>query len=261
MFRSRGGYTIIEVTTVLAITAILFGSAVALFQGQQGKTVLSQSLYNLASQIQNYSSQVNAGVYNGSSNYQCQLNGTNQAYLTTSGSGSTGQCLFMGRALQIVKGGNTMESYTVLGSRVANDGSIVSSFDQANPVPATDQSGSNWYLTNKYVLSGSETFSNSIVKDISGNTKSNYYMVGIFNDLSGGGSSTSLSVRGYNFQDTNLEGQGAAKACIEQNSPCNSYVNVRTWEICVQDGSRAGSIIVTPTPTGVTTSVNAGACV
>jgi prepilin-type N-terminal cleavage/methylation domain-containing protein len=261
MRRNRGGYTIIEVMIVLAISGVLFTSAIVVFQGQQSKTILSQSLYDLASKLQGYATEVSSGVYDNSSNYSCNASAGGSAVLSNGGSGNAG-CLFLGRAVQIVQNQPTIYTYTVLGSRLDSSGSSIAQFNQANPEPALDSSG-NWVLTDQYTLPSGQTFISSKVKDLSGNPLTDAYMVGLYIDLAGAtstGGTTSLSVRGYNLAANAAPQSNAVKNCIEQKAACSAPKSVRTWQICVQQGSTLGSINVDSGPGGVTTRVNAQEC-
>lgn len=280
-----GGYTIVEVMVVLGVTGVMFTSAVLIFQHQQGRTSLSQSLYDLASRIQSYASEVNSGVYptDPQTYYSCKAQagfGGSQAWLSASGTqnlGSSTDCLFLGRALQLAYNGaspatsNKLYAYSVLGLRNiwsggVDSGTAAASYDQANPVPAQCKSGcsipNQWALYTTYTLPYGEYFTKSALTDQDGNspfaTGTFFGMVGIFQDIST--SNATLNLRGYNFKDTAVAGTNEQK-CIEQQSPCNTYLDHgHNWEICVQNGNNKGSVMVSATPTGVTTNVNAGAC-
>lgn len=266
MLRSRGGYTIIEVSIVLMITTVLFASAITVFQGQQGKTVFSQSLYDLASQIQSYASQVNSGVYPNSQDYDCRTvvsGGTTRPYLVQASPSGAPNCLYLGRALQVTTAG-TLAAYTVLGVRVDSSGNIVDQFDNAAPTPALNLNGARgaagavWYLYDQYKLPTGHTFTASKTYNQTGGLATRY-MVGFYTDLAGN-SSNALSVRGYNLSPATAIASSATRLCIEQNSPCNTYTSVRKWELCVKNGSHIGSVTVTTTPSGVATNVNALEC-
>jgi type II secretory pathway pseudopilin PulG len=279
------GYTIVEVMIVLSVTGVMFISAVLIFQHQQGRTSLSQSLYDMASRIQSYASEVNAGVYptDPQTYYSCKAQagfGGTQAWLTGAGSpslGSSTDCLFLGRSLQLAYNSaspttsNKLVAYTALGLRDiwsggVDSGTAAASYDQANPVPAQCKSGcsapNQWALYTTYTLPYGEYFTKSALTDQDGNspfaTGTFFGMVGIFQDIST--SNATLNLRGYNFKDTASAGTNEQK-CIEQQAPCNLYLDQgHSWEICVQNGNNIGSIMVSANSTGVTTNVNAGAC-
>jgi len=268
-----GGYTVIEVMIVLAVTGVLFSSAVLMFQGQQGKTSISQSLYDLASKIETYSTEVNSGVYPDSQNFTCSVDGSGHPVLS-GGSGGTGtnqSCLFLGRALQIVPNSSSLYAYSVLGDRTIHSGGAdtnqtVTSFDQASPTPAQDNGG-GWLLYDTYNLPSNETFSMSKVTDINNTTFNNYDLIGLYIDLdtaTASSSTNSLSIRGYNFPNggANAALSASVKNCIQQNAPCgtSSYSLVRSWVLCVQDGTSTGMVTVTTTPSGVSTAVDAQEC-
>jgi len=284
------GYTIVEVMVVLSVTGIMFVSAILIFQGQQGKTALSQSLYDLASRVQSYASEVNAGVYPaGTQTYTCSAQGGfggSQAWLAAGAQniGGNTDCLFLGRAVQLAYSSppnsttsNKLVAYTVLGLRNIWSGGVdtqtpVASYDQANPVPAQCKStcgGANiWELYNTYTLPYGEYFTKSALTDQDGNAVDQngtnfasgtfFGMVGLFQQIST--NNVTLNVRGYNFKDTAVAGANEQK-CIEQQSPCNLYLDRgHNWEICVKHGNDIGSLTVSAAANGVTTNVNAGAC-
>jgi len=264
MRRNRGGYTIIEVMIVLAISGVLFTSAIVVFQGQQGKTVMSQSLYDLASRIQSYATEISSGVYNDSGSYTCSAAPGGSPVLSTGGSSNAG-CLFLGKAFQIIQNGSTLYAYTVLGNRVDSSGESITQFDNATPEPALDSSG-NWVLVDQYTLPSGMQFTSSKVKNLSSGALTDAYMVGLYIDLSGAtsvGGTTSLSARGYNLSSNAATQSSAVKSCIEQKGSCSSAssVQVRTWQLCLSQGSQIGSINIDTSASGVTTRVNSAECV
>lgn len=262
MRRNRGGYTIIEVLIVLAISGVLFTSAVLVFQGQQAKTEFSQSLYDLASSIQSYAIQAGSGAYDNGGTYNCSAPDGGTPVLSTTLPSNDG-CLYLGKAIQIVQSpadSQTMNIYTVLGSRLDSSHNPVTQLSDTTPSPAIDDTGA-WVLKDTYSLPYSQQFSASKVKPLSSSVFTSAYLVGLYIDLTGAttvGGNTALSVRGYPL--TGNASQANLKSCINQAGSCSTPVNVHIWRLCISQGSQVGSVDVTANAGGLTTSVNAQGC-
>src|SRR3990167_10157354 len=87
----RGGFTVLEVLIVLAITGLLFISAVTLFRGKQTQTQFNQAMHDLESKIQSIANVVKSGSFPDSENYNCFRRGTGTPGLTGSGGSGTGK--------------------------------------------------------------------------------------------------------------------------------------------------------------------------
>lgn len=158
-----GGYTLIEVMIFLAISGVLFVSAVALIQGQQGRTQFSQSIRDIDSKITQYVTEVSATYFPSTEKYSCSIDAGRPKLTTpptgTKALGSNEDCIVLGKALQFhTSSGNTDDTlaiYTILGLRafdelvpgtptpsVPNPPDVIKkvpvySLNLANPTPAT----------------------------------------------------------------------------------------------------------------------------
>src|SRR5476651_427700 len=110
MQRADFGYTIIEVMIFLAISGLLFLSAVVAVGGQQGHTEFSTSMRDTNSKVQSWIDEVDTGLsdsdFSTSGNRQvsCSLDpSTGGPVLTSTGGtninrGSNSACVFLGKA-------------------------------------------------------------------------------------------------------------------------------------------------------------------
>src|SRR6266404_1087080 len=123
MGRTSGGYTIVEVMIVLAVSGVLLFSALTVVGGQQQKTSFSQAMQDVVSMIQNYAGQIQAGSYpslEGQSCHAVALGNPRGNRPQIGGSGSD-DCISLGRAFQVQPGSGTIYSYPVLGLRTYTD--------------------------------------------------------------------------------------------------------------------------------------------
>ncbi len=75
MNRSDNGYTIVEAMIFLAVSGVLFVSAMAAVSGQQQKTQFYQSIRDLDSNIRDKINEVGSGTFGNSLNLKCRVNG------------------------------------------------------------------------------------------------------------------------------------------------------------------------------------------
>lgn len=258
MRHNRGGYTIVEVMIVLAVSGVLMVGAIVAFQGQQGRTFFSQTLFDLASRIQSDASDVSSGVYNDATNYGCSVSSPLTPPVLTAGGTSNSGCLFLGKAVQVDKDNSNLYVYTVLGHRQDSAGNIVTKFDSARPEPAQDAGGS-WLLTDTYKLPTNMIFTRSNITPLSG-ADVDKYLIGLYIDLAGQsttGGATALVTRGYGLVAGAAPNSPEVKTCIEQTAVgCTTPVQAQKWRLCVKDGSSYGSVTVESGTNGVSTRVN-----
>lgn len=99
---SSHGYTIVETIIFLAVTGVLFLSAVGLFSGQQDKTRFTQSLREVAADITTVINETESGYYPGNANFTCTASGNTRPTVMpgTKDQGSNQDCIFLGKAIQ-----------------------------------------------------------------------------------------------------------------------------------------------------------------
>lgn len=125
-----GGFTVIEVVIVLAVTSMLFVSAAILIAGRQNRTAFEQAVRNIQSQIQAVIDEVVVGHYPNTGNIHCVASGSGPVITAGSGGGqgTNGDCIFMGRVIQFGVADTDPEqfkTYTIAGLRLSADGKEV----------------------------------------------------------------------------------------------------------------------------------------
>jgi len=150
MMRSAGGYTIIEVLVVLAVTGALFVSAAILFNGKQGRTEFSQSMRDFESKLQTVANEVSTGFY--VTGFTCKANGSGQVKVTSpvASEGANEGCIFLGKAVH--SDGDQLDTYTVVGKQyIGSSTDDVVTIDDAKPVAVSQySSGNSPDVTNTY---------------------------------------------------------------------------------------------------------------
>lgn len=128
----RGGYTIIEVMIVLAVSAALLGSSVTLINQQNRRTAFNQTVRDLELKIQDILNDVDTGFYPTNNNFSCIASSTAGTAPTITANpneqGKNEGCIFIGKALHFapaLDSDSLINIYTVVGRK--NTGSLSSS--------------------------------------------------------------------------------------------------------------------------------------
>lgn len=113
------GFTIVEVLIVLAVSSMLFLSAVLLINGREAKTQFTTGINDEISQIQQIITDTTDGYYPNNSDFTCAGNPGGEVTPKTVAPGSTQQgtnqgCIFLGKAIQFGLGPTT-PGYSTLG--------------------------------------------------------------------------------------------------------------------------------------------------
>lgn len=112
------GFTIVEVMIVLAVTLIIFASAVIAVNGRTQKAEFMQAVNDTQSSFQAIMNDVATGYYN-TQNVYCAVTNTPASLQFSTAAGSTtgqGDCMFLGQAL-LFTSGNTYYGFDVFGAR------------------------------------------------------------------------------------------------------------------------------------------------
>lgn len=270
------GYTVVEVMIVLAITGIIFASSVTIFAGRRSSVEFSQAMQDLQSELQSLSTQTISSNLSsvGSGNY-CGLTATlpPRPYLSSSSTGQN-ECIYLGKAIQIVPNSSNMYIYPVLGLKDINGDPTngqPANPSQANSNPAVDSNGNPILYTTYSLLNGAQFkasgASSHAAHLVGSNTEADF--LAIYSNLQSGnitGSDTSASVSAYTASNVGTPADFSnLTKCVQQASPCTGVTNLtatNAWSICVQDprGSRTAGLIIKSSSTGITTSVNMDTC-
>jgi len=129
-----GGYTIIEVLIVLAVTSLLFTAVIATFSGKQAKSQATQSARDMETQLQSVSSDVHTGSFpNG---VECSVSGAGGPTIAenpdVAQGGSNAGCIFLGKV--VVFDEDNLKVYPVVGRQYSTGKIDVSSLAQALPL-------------------------------------------------------------------------------------------------------------------------------
>ena len=139
-----GGYTLVEVMIVMAISGSLLLAAGAMISGQRNRTEFSQAIREIDSQIQDVINDVATGYYANTANFNCSAAGApSRPRLTPTASGDSQgtnrDCVFIGRVMHFGVANSDRERfnvYNVVGLRQALSGgeyANVQTLAQARP--------------------------------------------------------------------------------------------------------------------------------
>jgi len=109
---ASGGFTIVEVMIVLAVTGVMFVAAAILINGRQNKTEFTTGINDLQQQLQQIANETASGYYPNNNNFVCNGSAAGPVTFTAGGNkqGTNGGCIFMGKALQFGLGAGTAAS-------------------------------------------------------------------------------------------------------------------------------------------------------
>jgi type II secretory pathway pseudopilin PulG len=173
MKRLSGGYTIIEVMIFLVVTATLLISAMAVFNGRQGRTEYVQSARETDQQLLTIINEVATGYFPDQGNFSCSTSGGRPVIDTTTSEsqGTNENCIFLGKAILFDQANPDVYSvYPVAGARVTATGEIVDTVAEAQPVLVPN-------LVQEYNVPYSNTFSR--IADPAKTCPTNASLVGI----------------------------------------------------------------------------------
>lgn len=142
---SAAGFTIVEVLIVLAVSAALYVSAIALLINPQNKTQFSQSLDDVNQNLTAIVNNVSNGYYPRNTNIKsCSTAGARVSVdIDTNvdselGRGTLQNCIFVGRLVEFVEDEDFFNVYTVVGARLDAAGKEVTQLKDAKPAVLGD---------------------------------------------------------------------------------------------------------------------------
>lgn len=101
-----GGFTIVEVLIVLAVSGMLLISAVLLVNGRQSRTEFTTGINQIQQQLQQTINETASGFYPSDQNYTCHSSPSGPVTFTNSpkGQGTNEGCIFLGNAVLLGTG-------------------------------------------------------------------------------------------------------------------------------------------------------------
>jgi len=120
--RRVGGYTIVEVIIVLAVTSMLFAAVISTFSGRQAKTQATQSARDMETELKSISNDVYSGSF--PTGLTCTVSGTAQPIIAKNAAkegGSNKGCVFLGKI--VVFEDKMFKVYSVVGKQFINSSS------------------------------------------------------------------------------------------------------------------------------------------
>lgn len=160
--QAAAGFTIVETMIVLAVTSVLFVSAVMAINGRQNKTEFLTSINNIQQQIQQIINETSTGYYPNNGNFDCTPQ-TGQPPTFTNGSSQQGTnqgCVFLGKAIQFQVKNTDPEQfivYPIAGNRldiVKREASTLYGATGTWPVAIAQGTGLNFALNNDMTAQG-----------------------------------------------------------------------------------------------------------
>jgi hypothetical protein len=147
------GYTILETLIFIAVSAMMFLSAVILIGGRQQEVEFSQGIRDLESKLNDTLNDVSVGYFPANNSLNCTIaTGASAAVFPSisavggGGQGSSDGCIFVGKVLQFAPlvGGSTLNSqiyiHTLAGRKFNASGGFTKNLDEANVVTITPTS-------------------------------------------------------------------------------------------------------------------------
>lgn len=120
------GFTIIESMIVLAVTGILFASAVAIISGKQNKAQFQQAVNAVKTEIEQTVSDVQSGYYPNAKNFSCAIGAggaltiSDQDSESAADQGSNKDCVFLGKVVQFKISDDNYAIFSLAGLRTAS---------------------------------------------------------------------------------------------------------------------------------------------
>lgn len=133
--RQPNGFTIIEILIFLAISGVLFASAMIMLSGKTDKTEFSTGIAQLRSELQSAVGNVGSGYYNLPPTYSCKKSATGPVVSSVAvvgqGVGQNSGCTFIGEVLQFsnATSSSMYTIYPVFGLRLISLGGGLSGGD------------------------------------------------------------------------------------------------------------------------------------
>lgn len=118
------GYTIVETMIFLAVSGLMFLSAMFFLGGQQARNEFATGIKDIQSKLTDMMNDVSTGYYNNATDFKC-VNNSNAPEVTGGANslGTNAACIYVGKALQFAPSDyddETVAVYTLIGVRSKN---------------------------------------------------------------------------------------------------------------------------------------------
>ncbi len=270
-----GGFTIVEVIIVLAVSSLLAVAALLLVNGRQSEVQFQTSITQAQQQMQQYINEVASGYYPDTQQFTCSLNpgvqnGGDPRYLyqptivagSSSPQGTNVNCVFMGTAIQFAVNDDVVNpNYTqyrtipIVGARVtsavgnASSTQNVTSVAEADPIVIAPGRipGASGYDDSHYVTL--PTGMKIVSFYYNGNTANTLGSIAIMSSLGGySGSqltSGSQTLNLYRVSGTQLNQQSMDAVDAMDTNRGGNYVSVSSVSVCISSGTTTQSGLIT----------------
>lgn len=262
-----GGYTIVEVLLVLAVTGTMLLGAAVMLRGQQGNTQFQQTMRDIDSKLQATAKSVGNSLFPDSSSYKCAVQadgaGVRRPVLEAApgGLGTNKDCIYIGRAVQVVKNSSTINVYNVLGVRKTASGGTVTTLAESNPTPAISEGAD---LTESYLPpANAARLKSATYVNLAGQTVNTAAeMAGFFYNLDGASSSgQQLLAKVYRLETDPGSPKTGVAACVQLDASCVNE-GLKNWLLCYQSAfnNQTAQINIEILPAGVRTRLAFTSC-
>lgn len=262
----QGGFTIVEVLIVLAISGLMLVSAITVFSNSQRDTSFNQAVYDLQSELKSIANDVSSQSVPGLERYKCEPSSLGGSMRPTLSSDTpTGEsCMYLGDAIQVITNGTHLYIYPVFGLRTVYSGSTdtgetPTTITDANPNPATDSSDNiiTGLITDYPLLNGIKAVSSRV----NGSEKD---LVALYNNLSDSNTSgNEITAYTYDQAFSDIDDvsttYGDVKNCIRTGCSLTELAS-NSWQLCVGDGTKQALVSVKGTSTTIVTTLNMNGC-
>lgn len=237
MHKVSGGYTILELMIVLAVSVIILGGAILTVRGSSARTEFAESMRDVNSSMQDWMNDVTDGFTGGNpATYTCKITAS-KPRLVPRYANNTPDCVFVGKALQVTDGhscptcvtdqSSKIYIYSIFGERLSGS-AFIDNMSEAVPVPAIGNAISSYQtgldLTETYnILNGA-----SVIKTKINGTTTTGALFGFFNSFNGSAVSSNgaqtLNAYYYplatNSAPANTTSGTNVIKCLEMSTPC-----------------------------------------
>jgi prepilin-type N-terminal cleavage/methylation domain-containing protein len=268
MRKALGGYTIIEVLVVLAVSGVILASAIIIVGGLQPQTQFSQSAFDMQSKIESVIRGTGNTLFPNVEKYDCTTGGNARPRLVAASGGShtagTSQaCIFLGRAIRLDVGSGKLYIYSVLGNRTITVGGITKSVNNLADARPTTPVRVGFNLTETYDNNANYLRLKSAVGDtLTGNnqpiTLGGYY-TNLSDTSSSPGQQSSFTLLTMAYDLPASPNDNSVKNCIE--SGCGQR-KLSKWNLCFEnlDGNRTALLSIVNNSSGATTKLKFNGC-